>query len=82
MVEKKEGSVSCQNIRNVMRACSGVAPTWVSWWGRGPALVASDAQYYFDGSTDTDWPVHDPCGTLDVNHKKGVSDPSGKIYLR
>ena len=36
--------------------------------------------YYFDGSTDYCLPCHGGCEYK--NHKKGVSNPGGKIYLR
>ena len=83
IVTKKQGSVSCENIKNVAKACSGVAPDNLGWWDRGPSLRASMLGYYFfDGSTDDTWPRHDPCGTGETNHKKGVINPGGQIYLR
>ena len=29
---------------------------------RGPQLVATQLYYYWDGSVDSNFPVHDPCG--------------------
>jgi hypothetical protein len=46
----QNGSMSCQNIKNVATACSGVAPY----------LSASSLYYYFDGYTGDNWPTHDP----------------------
>ena len=83
IVTKKEGSLSCQNVKNVATACSGVVPHRINWHSRGPNLLASSYYYDFDGSTtDGNWPAHDPCGVDGQNHKKGVSNPGGQIYLR
>ena len=84
LVTKKDGSMSCQNIKNVATACSGMAPYRIDWYtySRGPFLYASSLYYYFDGGTDDNWPTHDPCGKGQANYKKGVSNPGGQIYLR
>ena len=82
IVEEKEGSLGCQNIKNVATACNGVAPNQIYWYGRGPTLFFSWHYYFFVGSTDGNWPMHDPCGRIGLRHKKGVSDPGGQIYLR
>ena len=82
IVTKKEGSLSCQNVKNVATACSGVAPNKIRWYFYGPHIHASLIYYYFDGSTRGHWPTHDPCGKISPNHKKGVSNPGGQIYLR
>ena len=82
ILTKKGGSLSCQNIKNVATACSGVAPNKMYWLSRGLSLYASSCYYYFDGDTRSSWPIHDPCGKLEENHKKGVSNPGGQIYLR
>jgi hypothetical protein len=82
LVTKTQGSMSCQNIKNVATACSAVAPSRITWYSRGPSFFASSLYYYFDGSTRVSWPTHDPCGKVGANHKKGVSNPGGQIYLR
>ena len=82
IVTQKEGSLSCQNIKNVATACSDVVPNIMYWYYRGPSLHASSKYYYFDGDTRYYWPTHDPCGKNQQNHKKGVSNPGGQIYLR
>ena len=82
IVSKKEGSLSCQNVKNVASACSGVAPNKISWYSYGPHIDASSLYYYFDGNPRSNWPTHDPCGKNSQNHKKGVSNPGGQIYLR
>ena len=77
------GSVSCHNIKNVAPSCSDVAPHYINWYPRGPYLRASAGFYYFQGSTRDDRTIHDPCGTGSTsNHKKGVENPGGQIYLR
>ena len=83
IVTTKSGSLSCQNVKNVATTCSGVVPYRIYWKPRGPALLAYSYYYDFDGSTtDVHWPAHDPCGKDKKNHKKGVSNPGGQIYLR
>ena len=83
IVTKEDGSISCRNIKNVATACSGVVPNRMRWHSGGPALLDAPHHYYFfDGRTDMSWPVHDPCGRAKQNHKKGVSNPGGQIYLR
>ena len=82
IVTKKEGPINCQNIKNVGTACSGEAPEKLLWRSRGLCLLHASSFYLFNAGTDYLWPVHDPCGTGRKNHKKGVSNPSGQIYLR
>ncbi|CAB3995086.1 Hypothetical predicted protein [Paramuricea clavata] len=82
MVTKTMGSMSCQNIKNVATACSGAPPYRVEWYAPGPSLHASSYYYFFDGSTGSYYPTHDPCGKDNQNHKKGVGNPGGQIYLR
>ena len=82
IVTKKEGSLSCQNIKNVATVCSGPVPNRMRWYSRGPYLSASSLYYYFDGDTRGNYPTHDPCGNNQQNHKKGVSKAGGQIYLR
>ena len=82
IVTNNGGGISCQNIKNVATACSGVAPNRMEWYSGGPSLEASRGYYFFNGRTDRAWPVHDPCGMETPNHNKGVSNPGGQIYLR
>ena len=81
IVAKKEGLLSCKNIKNVATACS-VVPYRMYWHSRGPVLYASSHYYYFDGDTRGQNPEHDPCGKGGPSQKKGVSNPGGQIYLR
>ena len=82
IVTQKHGSLSCQNIKNMATACSGVVPNGIYWYARGPALNNYSHHYYFDGDTRRNWPTHDPCARGRPNHRKGVSNPGGQIYLR
>ena len=79
---KKRGSINCQNIKNVATACSGVVPYRMYWYTTGPFISASMEFYEFNGEKGRYWPIHDPCGRGEPNHKKGVSNPGGQIYLR
>ena len=38
--------------------------------------------YFWDRSLTENWPTHDPCGLNRANHKSGVSNPGGAIYIR
>jgi hypothetical protein len=84
LVTKTQGSIRCQNIKNVATACNGFAPDTVYWYKSGPYLKIRSRWiiYYFEGDTRSDWPGHDPCARGDSNQKKGVSNPDGQIYLR
>ena len=82
IVTKKDGTISCQNVKNVATACGGRVPNRMKWYSAGPSLHTSSFYYYFDGDTRGNWPTHDPCGKDQQNHKKGVSNPGGQIYLR
>ena len=82
IVDEKEGSLSCRNIKDVATACNGVEPNNFEWFSRGPSLRSSSHYFYFDGDTRDNWPTHDPCGGGRANHKKTVSNPGGQIYLR
>ena len=82
IVTKKSGGIICQNVKNVATACSGVVPYRVLWYGRGVCLSTSVYYYFFKTATDRNWPTHDPCGKMGQNHKKGVINPGGQIYLR
>ena len=82
IVIKKKGDVSCQNVKNVTMVCNNVKPDYLSWWG-GPTLELNDEYYYFfDRSKSFEWPTHDPCGKHAENHKKGVKNPGGSIFIR
>ena len=54
----------------------------------GPSLITfpeNKQYYYFEGNTVSNvqrYPVHDPCGTSNQNHKSGVSNPHGNIFIR
>ena len=82
IAEKKDGGLSCKNIKNLTAACVR-EPDRIKWWGPGPTIYGEKAYYYFDGSEERGFPTHDPCGEDNPsNHKKGVNNPGGQIYLR
>ena len=82
LVTRAHGAVSCQNTKNVATACNGVVPNRIYWYSDSLSLLGSSYYYVFIGYTTGYWPVHDPCGNGKENHKKGVSNPGGQIYLR
>ncbi|XP_046855985.1 intelectin-like [Xenia sp. Carnegie-2017] len=82
LATKKDGDISCQNIKNIASACNNNVPSSIRWLPVGPDLTASTFYYFFDGSINGNWPTHDPCGQDQQNHKKSVSNPSGSINLR
>ena len=88
IVEERTGSISCENIKSVAQACSGVVPEYLQWKVEsGPTLRSTkgslSSYYRFEGARDRQRPIHDPCGTGNAsNHKKEVANPGGQIYLR
>jgi hypothetical protein len=83
LVTPNNGSVYCENIRNVTSNCSGFAPSQISWTPCGPRLFGENTMYFFDGSSTSCWPVHNPCNdSWFNNHEQNVENPSGNIYLR
>ena len=80
---KKVGSASCQNIKNVAPICSCGALNKIGWKAVGPGLMASAGFYFFEGSTGSDYPTHDACGTgSKSNYNKEVGNQWGQMYLR
>ena len=82
LVAEKYGSLKCLNIKPVTDICRSRAPYKIFWYDQGPAIYALVDYYFFDGFTGGNWPVHDPCGKAETNHKKEVNNPGGQIYLR
>ena len=92
LVDWQEGSVSCQIAKQVTDKCLETpAPSSISLSDRfrcGPVLLTSsfwiDAYYYFDGCTEKDWPINDPCGVTSGQwvYMKNVENPHGNIFIR
>lgn len=78
LVTKKDGKMSCQNIKHVAPKCHN-SPSRIYWISPGPTF--DKYLYFFDGQTSSWCPTHDFCNTC-KGHKKGVSNPSGAIYIR
>lgn len=87
-VQWQDGSVRCRIVRQMTTTCQRTpAPSKFSRSvGHGPLLYGtgefSSTSYYFDGSTGSNWPTHDPCGSNGPNQLCGVKDPRGNIYVR
>jgi hypothetical protein len=86
LVDEIGGTINCKNVKNVAGGCTGVVPNEFSMHGGslGPALITAGGSlfYYWDGSSSTNWPTHDPCGTNAANQKTSVADPHGAIFVR
>ena len=89
LVDWQEGSVSCQIIKHVTDTCKDTpAPSKFSpSQGYGPVFYSmgqhwSSTYYYFDGYTERNWPVHDPCGASQPNQVENVVNPHGNIFVR
>ena len=82
LVEKKNGHMKCENIKNVASKCHGYAPNKITWYSPGPSFKRSSHFYLLEGTTTSWWPTHDPCGSNQRNEKQGVSNPGGVIFLR
>ena len=84
LVNGVSGAISCSKVIFLSGLCPAVVPTqFLNGVGRrGPALNASNYYYYWDGTTDSNWPTHDPCGANMANQLIGVGTPRGAILLR
>ena len=83
LVQQKEGSITCQLVKQVSNRCAGVVPKSIAPLNsNGPYLSSSSLYYYFDGSKTVSWPTHDPCGKNRANQLKGVANPHGNIFVR
>ncbi len=78
------GSVSCRVEKAIAPVCADVVPTRYSPSvnSRGPALLGNNVYYFWNHTTDQNWPTHDPCGDNGTNHLSDVADPRGAILLR
>ena len=57
------------------------------WWSSisfssRPQGIINFYIYDFDGSTNSDWPTHDPCGGYRADQLKNVPNPHGNIFIR
>ena len=87
LVTMTAGSVSCEVVKPIASQCTTAAPTVLQISSVGPDLMIAGNPnngdyYYFDGSTGSHWPTHDPCGTNGTNQVKNVTSPGGAIYVR
>ena len=82
LVSWRAGDMSCRLVRDITGRCLDVLPYQLAINQRGPALMHDRLYYYWDGTTDMNWPTHDPCGENAQNHLTDVADPRGAIYLR
>jgi hypothetical protein len=82
IVVPKAGGLACTMVQPVGPLCPTIVPDKLFLDPRGPILAATMTYYYWDGSTNSNYPTHDPCGTNSPNQANGVADPRGAIYLR
>ena len=82
IVRQTAGSLSCKLVKQVSQQCAGVVPTSFALRSWGPVLRTSSFYYYFDSSTSSDWPTHDPCGKGQQNQLTSVANPHGNIFVR
>ena len=86
LVTLANGSVTCTIVKLVATACTTTVPDGLIKNISGPALTAGGQgtrlYYFWDGSTSTGWPTHDPCGNNSPNQLTGVANPGGAIYVR
>ena len=84
LVQQKAGSITCKLVKQVSKQCAGVVPKSFTpyTYFHGPYLSASNFYYYFDGSSTSSSPIHDPCGKGSDNQLKGVANPHGNIFVR
>ena len=81
LVQQKVGSITCKLVKQVSKKCTAV-PTSFQSYTEGPGVNLGSQFYYFDGSTSSDWPTHDPCGGNNAYQLKDVANPHGNIFVR
>ena len=83
IVQQRAGSVACKLVKQVNKKCTGVVPNSLKVHDSdGPYLAGSGLYYFFEGTTYSEWPVHDPCGSTSANQLNGVANPHGNIFVR
>ena len=89
LVDWQDGSISCRIVNHVTDDCKlspGTVPSTLAMLEFGPVLNTNlqlhGHYYYFDGSTVSNWPTHDPCGVNADNYLKDVINPHGNIFVR
>ena len=82
VVEAKSGTVTCTLINDVVQNGCKEVPNRYDMGPAGPDLNGNSSMYYWDGITTINWPTHDPCALNQANHKPGVVNPGGQLYLR
>ena len=82
IVRQKAGSITCKLVKQVSGQCAGVLPRYLTTDSYGQKLSSDSNHYYFEGSTSSNYPTHDPCGKGQENHLKGVANPHGNIFIR
>ena len=76
------GSITCKLVKQVSGQCAGVLPRYLTTDSYGQYLSSDSNHYYFEGSTSSNYPTHDPCGKSQENHLKVVANPHGNIFIR
>ena len=80
---KMNGSISCQHVRNIVGNCAEtIVPDKIMWEDSGPVLKGFRSIYRFDGSRSKGFPTHNSCKASTRNHKQGVPDPYGQIFIK
>lgn len=81
IVKQNQGSIHCKLVKQFAKNCGSAAPNFWKFYATGPSFNGGQF-YYFDGSTKSNWPTHDPCGRYRADHLKNVQNPHGNIFIR
>ena len=96
LVNVKNGSIICENLTDIVVACKDamiktikpdkIKPNKILWEESGPVLLKEGTGrrsiYRFDGSTSASFPTHNSCKSSSKNHKRGVANPYGQIFIK
>jgi hypothetical protein len=87
LVNVKNGSIICENLTDIGVACKdAIKPDKILWEESGPVLLKEGTGrrsiYRFDGSTSASFPTHNSCKSSSKNHKEGVANPYGQIFIK
>ena len=86
LVDFRDGTISCKNVRNIAGSCPGNAPSNIVFYtmakfqmkGSVPPYTNTGLFTSFEAETDTTRPVQDPCSTSSV--QPGVLNPDGEAH--
>ena len=85
LVQSRPGTLFCKVVKRVYTSCTAAIPRALKWDAVGPYISTQTGGqvYFWDSSTTSIYPTHDPCGnTASYSRFSRISNPHGNIYIR